>query len=167
MSNNKMKVEARGSELVISRILDAPPERVFQIWSSCEHLKSWWGPKEWPMDECTMDFREGGEWRYCLRGPNEGDESWGLAIYQVIVNPEKIVYRDHFTDSEGIVNQEMPELLVTVEFIKQSSQTRMVNTTLFDSTETRKSLMDMGAVEGWSSSLDRLEAYLSQLIAES
>jgi len=119
------------------------------------------------MDECTMDFREGGEWRYCLRGPNEGDESWGLAIYQVIVNPEKIVYRDHFTDSEGIVNQEMPELLVTVEFIKQSSQTRMVNTTLFDSTETRKSLMDMGAVEGWSSSLDRLEAYLSQLIAES
>lgn len=149
-------------ELIISRVFNAPKELVFKAWSSCEQLKHWWGPKEWPMHECTMDFRVGGEWRYCLRGPNDGDESWGKAIYREIDNPEKIAYKDHFTDSEGHINKEMPELFVTVEFVDQEGKTRMINTTLFDTPETREKIEEMGAVEGWNSSLDRLEHHLNQ-----
>ena len=117
MSNDKLQVKTNDRELILSRVFAASKDLLFQMWSSCEHLSRWWGPKEWPMDECTMDFREGGEWLYCLRGPNEGDEGWSKAIYQEIDTPEKIVYKDHFTDSEGTINPEMPELLVTVEFI--------------------------------------------------
>ncbi len=167
MANDKLHMEARGRELILSRVFNAPPDLLFQMWSSCEHLKHWWGPKEWPMEECAMDFREGGEWRYCLRGPNEGDESWGKAIYQEIVEPERIVYKDHFTDSDGSLNTEMPELVTTVEFMEQNGQTRMVNTTLFDSPEMRDSIVDMGAVEGWSSSLDRLEEHLLHVVSAS
>lgn len=160
MSKDNVHVETKERKLTISRVFDAPRALVFEAWSSCEHLKHWWGPKEWPMDECTMDFREGGEWFYCLRGPDEGDESWGKAIYQEINRPAKIVYKDHFADSEGNVNREMPELLITVEFVEQEGKTRQIQTTLFDSVETRKKIVEMGFVEGMSSSLDRLAEHL-------
>lgn len=156
-----MNVETKNRELIITRNFNAPKNLVFEVWSDCKHLKHWWGPKEWPMNECEMDFREGGAWRYCLRGPNEGDESWGKAIYQEIKNPGKIVYKDHFTDSEGTINEEMPDLLITVEFIESEGQTRQIQTALFDSVETRKKITDMGFVEGMSSSLDRLEEHLA------
>jgi len=163
MSNHKLDVETRGRELILTRVFDAPKNLLFQMWTSCEHLSHWWGPKEWPMDECTMDFREGGEWLYCLRGPNEGDESWGKAIYQEIDQPDKLVYKNYFTDSNGTVNEEMPEMRVTVEFIAQNGQTKMIETTLYDSPETRKSVVEMGAVEGMNSSLDRLEERLAEI----
>lgn len=163
MSIDKLKVETKGKELIMSRNFDAPRELVFEAYSSCEHLKHWWGPKEWPMKECSIDFREGGKWHFCLRGPNEGDESWGLAIYQEIEEPEKIVYKDHFSDEDGNINKEMPEMLITVEFIDQNGKTRLLSTTLFDSSETLEKTVEMGAVEGMNSSLDRLEGHLKKV----
>ncbi len=162
MTNNKISVETQGKELIMTRIFDAPPELVSEAYSSCKHLKHWWGPKEWPMDECKMDFREGGEWHYCLRGPNEGDESWGKAIYKEIDKPEKLVYEDYFSDAEGDINEEMPGMLITVEFIKHEGKTKLSSTTLFDSPETLEKTVEMGVVEGMNSSLDRLEEYLAK-----
>lgn len=160
MTNNKTHVETKDRKLLMTRIFDAPRELVFKAYSSCEHLKHWWGPKEWPMDECEMDFRVGGKWHFCLRGPNEGDESWGLATYKEINKPRKIVYQDNFADKDGNINQEMPGMLITVEFIEHEGKTKLASTTLFDTPETLKSIVEMGAVEGWNSSLDRLEEYL-------
>lgn len=157
-----MTVETRGRELIMSRTFEAPRELVFDAYSSCEHLKNWWGPKEWPMHECTMDFREGGTWHYCLRGPNEGDESWGIATYKEIDRPEKLVYRDHFSDEDGNINEEMPGMLITVQFIDEGGKTRLESTTLFDSEETLKSIVEMGVVEGMTSTLDRLEVFLKK-----
>jgi uncharacterized protein YndB with AHSA1/START domain len=166
MTTDKMNVETKERELIITRDFDAPRNLLFEVWSSCEHLKHWWGPNECPMDECEMDFRQGGEWRYCLRGPNKGDESWGKAIYQVIKKPEKIEYKDYFTDSEGNINEEMPWLLITVEFIEHDGLTRQIQTVQFDSAETRKMITEMGFIEGMSSSLDRLEEHLEQVTTQ-
>ncbi|MEX0720035.1 MAG: SRPBCC domain-containing protein [Balneolaceae bacterium] len=163
MITHKTDVQSKGRKLILTRDFDAPPELVFDVWSSCKHLKNWWGPKEWPMDECMLDFREGGEWRYCLRGPNKEDESWGKAIYQEINKPGKIVYKDHFTDNDGNINEEMPELLVTVEFDENEGKTRQIQTVLFDTAETRDKIVEMGFIEGMSSSLDRLEEHLAAI----
>lgn len=160
MTSNKTKVETKDRELIMERIFDAPPNLMFEVWSSCEHLKHWWGPKEWPMDECEMDFREGGKWHFCLRGPNKGDESWGLAIYKNIDKPQKIVYQDNFSDEDGNINEEMPEMLITVEFFEHEGKTRQVSTTLFDTEESLQKTVEMGAVEGMSSSMERLDEYL-------
>jgi uncharacterized protein YndB with AHSA1/START domain len=162
-THDKMTVEAKGRELTIERIFNAPPELMFEMWSDCKHLKHWWGPKEWPMDECKMDFREGGKWHFCLRGPNEGNESWGLAIYKKIDKPAKIVYTDHFSDKDGNINEEMPGMLITVEFHEHEGKTRVASTTLFDTPESRKKIVEMGVIEGMSSSMDRLDEYLGTI----
>lgn len=156
----KTKAVTEDRKLILTRKFNAPPELIFEMWSDCNHLKHWWGPKEWPMHECVLNFQEGGEWKYCLRGPDEGDESWGLAIYQEINRPDKIVYRDHFTDSDGNINKGMPELLVTVEFLQRNGKTEQVSSVIFSSNEERDSIVRMGMVEGMDSSLDRLDEYL-------
>ncbi len=166
MKTNNTNVETQDRELTLTRIYDAPRKLVFEAWSSCEHLKHWWGPKEWPMDECSMNFSEGGEWVYCLRGPNEGDEGWGKAVYQEITKPEKIVYQDYFTDSKGNINEKMPSILVSVEFEETEGKTRQIQTVYFESAEARKTIVEMGFVEGMSSSLDRLEERLAQVSAK-
>lgn len=159
----KTKVQKEDIKLILTRDFNAPPALLFEVWSNCKHLKHWWGPKEWPMNECEMDFREGGEWRYCLRGPNDGDESWGLAIYKEISKPNKIIYTDHFTDAEGNVMEDMPNLIITVEFVAQYGKTRQINTVDFDTNEERDKIYKMGMAEGMDSSLDRLDPYLAEL----
>lgn len=160
---NKMNVETKDRELLMERIFDAPPELVFEAYSSCEHLKHWWGPKEWPMEECTLDFREGGEWHYCLRGPNDGDESWGKAIYKEIDKPERIVYLDYFSDKDGNINEEMPGTETTMIFEPHEGKTKLIGIAQYPSSDALKTVLDMGMVEGMTSSLDRLEEHLAQI----
>lgn len=161
--NDKLKVEINDRELILTRDFEAPRELLFTMWSDCKHLKQWWGPKEWPMEECTMDFRVDGSWHYCLRGPGEEDASWGKAIYKKITRPEQIAYRDFFSDEEGGVNEQMPETRISVSFMERNGETRQVQRTLFDSNRTRDELLEMGVVEGMNSSLDRLEAHLESI----
>lgn len=160
----KTQVKKEDKKLILIREFDAPPELMFEVWSDCKHLKHWWGPKEWPMDECEMDFREGGSWLYCMHGPNEGDEAWGKAIYKEIDRPTKLIYKDHFTDAEGNVVENMPNLIVTVEFVPQNGKTKQINTIDFETNEDRDKIYEMGMAEGMDSSMDRLESYLSQTL---
>jgi uncharacterized protein YndB with AHSA1/START domain len=155
--------ETKEKQLIMTRYFQASPELLFEVWSHCKHLKNWWGPKEWPMDECTIDFREGGEWRYCLRGPNKGDESWGKAIYRKINRPDNIVYNDHFTDPDGNVAHNMPNMIITVHFTSLNGKTRQTITVQFDTDAERDKIVEMGMAEGMDSSLDRMDEYLAEI----
>lgn len=163
MTTDKTKVESKGKVLIIERIFEAPPSLMFDIWTDCKHLKHWWGPKEWPMHECEMDFREGGSWLYCMRGPNEGDEAWGKFIYDEIRKPHKIVYRDYFTDSTGAINKELPGSKTVLEFFEHNGVTRQVSVTEYESPESLKTVLDMGMIEGINSSMERLDEYLETI----
>lgn len=163
MTTTKTKVEAKGKTLIIERIFEAPPSLMFDVWTDCKHLKHWWGPKEWPMHECEMDFREGGSWHYCLRGPNEGDESWGKALYDQIDKPKKIVYRDYFADNKGNINEDMPGSKTELVFLEHNGITRQVSTTEYESPESLQQVLDMGMIEGMNSSMERLDEYLETI----
>lgn len=159
-SHSNQTVETKERDLIISRTFNAPRELVFETYTTCEHLKNWWGPRSWPMEECEIDFKEGGKWHFCLRGPNEGDESWALAEYKEIVPPEKIVYIDNFSDEKGTINPEMPSLLNTVKFNSMGDKTEVVTQTRMDSKEELDKLIEMGVIEGFTESLDRLDEHL-------
>lgn len=163
MTTHKTNVETKGRELIITRDFEAPPALMFEVWSDCKHLKHWWGPKEWPMHECKMDFREGGSWHYCLRGPNDGDESWGKAIYNEIDKPRKIIYRDYFADSEGSINEDMPGSKNELEFLEYHGITRQVSTTQYESPASLQKVLDMGMIDGMNSSMERLDEYLEKI----
>jgi uncharacterized protein YndB with AHSA1/START domain len=150
-------------EFVVERIFAAPRELVFQAFSACEHLAEWWGPAGWTLPVCQIDFRPGGVWFYCMAGPG-GEQSCGRAVYQEIVEPERIVYTDAFADAQGNVQTELPEMLITLTFAEHDGKTRLTTRTLFASAEDLKTTLDMGMVEGLNETWDRLERYLARAI---
>jgi len=148
-------------EFVMERIFAAPRELVWQAWTKPEYLAHWWGPKGWTLPVCNVDFRPGGVWHYCMRGP-EGEEGWGKAIYQEIVEPERIVYLDTFSDEAGNSVEGMPEMVITVTFAEHNGKTRLTAHAQFASAADLESVVAMGMVEGLAETWDRLEAYLAE-----
>lgn len=154
--------------LVLERVFDAPRDLVFQMFKEPEHLKRWWGPRGWEVPVCTVDFRPGGVWHYCMKcvDQNQGEffgmESWGKGVYKEIVEPDKIVYTDFFADAEGNVNESMPSTEITLEFIDLGGKTKLVNRAEYVSAEALKSVMDMGMLQGITETWDRLEERLNE-----
>lgn len=173
MSENKLKnsltTNVEGRVLVIERIFNAPRSLVFQAFSDGEHLANWWGPRGWQTENRKFEFKPGGVWHYCMKctDKNQGDfygqESWGKAVYHEIVVPEKIVYIDMFADEEGQPTEGMPELKITMNFIEQEGQTKIITRSEFASVEDLKRIMDMGVVQGMASQFECLDELLEEL----
>ncbi len=55
-------VQANPIDLTITRVFDAPRDLVFAMWTSQEHMRRWFGPKDFTIIEHDMavDFRPGG-----------------------------------------------------------------------------------------------------------
>ncbi|HEY9857168.1 MAG TPA: SRPBCC domain-containing protein [Stenomitos sp.] len=155
--------------LVLERVFDAPRDLVFKMYKEPEHLKRWWGPRGWEVPVCRVDFRPGGTWHYCMKcvdqnqGQFYGMESWGKGVYREIVEPEKIVYVDYFSDAEGNVNEAMPSTVVTLEFVDLGGKTKLVSYGEYASAEALKTVMDMGMLQGITETWDRLAERLNEV----
>ncbi|MCM3039530.1 SRPBCC domain-containing protein [Paenibacillus motobuensis] len=170
MSKNEMVSRVENNRiLVLERVFDAPRDLVFQMFKEPEHLKRWWGPRGWEIPVCNIDFRPGGVWHYCMKcvdqnqGQFYGMESWGKGVYKEIVEPEKIVYNDYFSDAEGNINESLPATLITMEFIDLDGKTKLVNRSEYASAEALKTVIDMGMMQGISETWDRLGELLESL----
>lgn len=120
-------------ELIITRIFDAPRELVWKAWTDPERVKRWWGPKGFTSPVSKIDLRVSGVYLNCMRSL-DGQDYWGTGVYREIVEPERIVYTDSFSDAEGNLvpasnygmSGDWPlELLVTVTFEEHEGKTKM------------------------------------------
>ena len=170
MSNNVMLSRVEDERVqVLERVFDAPRELVFKMFKEPEHLKHWWGPRGWELPVCSVDFRPGGVWHYCMKcvdrnqGQFYGMESWGKGIYKEISEPESISYTDYFSDAEGTINEEMPSTEVTLEFVDVDGKTKLINRGEYVSAEALQSVMEMGMLQGITDTWNRLEEHLNEI----
>ena len=70
-------------ELVITRVLDAPREAVWDLCTERAHAMEWWGPKNFTVSAFEMDLRPGGTWRAVIRSP-EGKDYPQHGTYQLV-----------------------------------------------------------------------------------
>src|SRR3954471_9221900 len=76
-------------EIAISRVINAPPEQVFEAFTQVRHLSRWWGPEGFTTTTRAFDFRLGGEWDFVLHGPDGTDyQEW--IVWTEITPPERI-----------------------------------------------------------------------------
>jgi uncharacterized protein YndB with AHSA1/START domain len=154
------------TEIVFTRTFNAPRTLVWDVWTQCEHLKNWWGPAEWELPTCEMDLRVGGHWKYCMRGPmpdGKTMESCGMATYQEIIAPEKLVYTDDFVDADFNPVEGMPQAQITVTFEEVDGKTVVTNTTRYNNKAERDSIIEMGVEAGTTQMLDGLDTYLASI----
>jgi uncharacterized protein YndB with AHSA1/START domain len=143
--------------LEIVRVLGAPPEIVFEAWSSAKHARRWWYPRQGGRDfECAafeMDFRTGGAYRYCIRSP-EGQETWAHGVYREIVPPHRLV----FTFQWEWQPRPSEETLITVSFAPAGPEATRL--TFRQEPFTDRALRD-GHEAGWGAVLDHLAAIVA------
>jgi uncharacterized protein YndB with AHSA1/START domain len=77
---------------VIERSYDADPVRVFAAWASLEAKRAWFGPPDHGADTHELDFRIGGRETFAVTVDEVGTRYSYDALYQDIVDGERIVY---------------------------------------------------------------------------
>jgi uncharacterized protein YndB with AHSA1/START domain len=142
----KSDVKITGSRLQITRIFDAPRDRVFAAWTQGDLLQRWSGCKGATKVEIEMDFRVGGSFTQKMHITGAGEFSF-TGTYDEIVVPERIVYH---------ANLGPATTRVTVEFFEQGHQTKMVLTQEGFPDENICKIVSQGTLE----SFDKLDQIL-------
>jgi len=159
--NKAMTTTVEERDVVLERTFDAPRQQVFEAYTDPGKIVKWWGPTGWLTEVYKMEVKPGGMWHYCMRGP-ENKESWGKATYHEVKAPERLKYTDSFADSEGNTVKDMPETIVTVNFVDFEGKTRLTSRIEFASTADMENVLAMGLVQGIDQTWDRLASYLSE-----
>lgn len=119
-------------------------------------------------------MRPGGSYRIVMRSP-EGEEYPTVGTYQEVAEGKRLVFSDTFDElpqewldelrkhlPEG-ANENIPPDIVTATFEAQDGKTLLTVTSRFESKALRDAILKMGAAEGWSQSLEKLEALLAEM----
>ena len=91
--------------VVIERIVNAPVELVWQLWTESEHFKRWYGPKGASVPVADMDVRVGGKRLVCMamRTPNGDMQMWFTGEYLEVIPHQRLVYTESMADEQGHV----------------------------------------------------------------
>jgi len=144
-------------EIVISRVIGAPQELVFEAFTQVRHLSRWWGPEGFTTTTRSFEFRVGGEWDFVMHGPDGTDyQEW--ITWREIVPPERIA----LLHGESRDDPNAFESVLTFE--QAGEQTRIMMHTVFPTRELRDEAVEKyHAIEGGEQTLRNLAAYVAEL----
>ncbi len=162
------------NELLVTRVFDAPIERVWKAWSDPREVRKWWGPKGFTAPHVTSDFRMGGKFLYCMHGTGlDGVERdyWSTGKFLDILPMQKIMMSLIFADKHGqpvpASHYGMPgkwadetRLTATFEFAKDG-KTRLT----IRQTGIPNEMLEVSSI-GWNQSLDKFAEVLADLTAQ-
>ena len=159
--------KANDKEIVITREFAAPRQLVWDVWTQPQHIEKWFGPKGFATRVEGLDFKVGGRSTYVMIGP-DGTEYPATGVYQEIVPIEKIVTTDEFGEGfeeiESMKNVDLPKgMISTFLFDDLGARTKLTVITAHPTVEDRKKHEEMGVVDGWNSSFDKLDEYLAEV----
>jgi uncharacterized protein YndB with AHSA1/START domain len=147
-------------EIVISRVIDAPRELVFEAFTEVRHLSRWWGPEGFTTTTRAFEFRVGEVWDFVMHGPDGPDfQEW--ITWTEIVPPERIA----LLHGESAGDPNAFESVVTFE--PDDVATRVEMRTVFPTKAQRDEVVEKyHAIEGGRQTLSNLAAYVAELVAK-
>ena len=119
------KNDPSDQELRLSRVLDAPVELVWEVWTQPDHIVQWWGPDGFTITIDLMEMRPGGEWHLVMHGP-DGTDFVSRAVFKEVVPLKRIVYEHLMTGQK---------FTATIEFEARGQKTLMNWHALFETAE--------------------------------
>ncbi|MBR0716068.1 SRPBCC family protein [Bradyrhizobium liaoningense] len=143
-------------EIVLSRVIDAPRDLVFQAWTDPRHLPQWFGPAGFKIETKEIDVRVGGLWRFDMIAP-DGTLYPNRMRFLRIEKP-RFIEIDHGSDKD-----EDPGMFrTTITFESQSDgKTVLTMRQLHPTVAQREAGIGFGAVEYGYQTLDKLAAYVA------
>jgi uncharacterized protein YndB with AHSA1/START domain len=148
MVNQKNDTSDR--ELRLSRVLDAPVELVWEVWTQPDHIAHWWGPNGCTTTIDLMDLRPGGEWHMVMHLSN-GTDHVNRMVFREVVPFKRIVY-DHINGMR---------FTVTIELEARGPKTLLNWHALFETAEQFiEMLKTFKGNEGLKQTVEKLSLYL-------
>ncbi|MBX9948513.1 MAG: SRPBCC domain-containing protein [Candidatus Obscuribacterales bacterium] len=154
------------------RVIDAPRELVFKLFTEREHLAHWWGPKGFALTIEKFEPKPGGVFLYKMAVPN-GFEMWGKWIIREIAPPERLVFVSSFSDPEGgdgchpMAPDWPKQTLCIYTFESQGTKTKLALEAFpINASQTERKTFEDGFESmngGYSGMFDNLDAYLKTL----
>jgi uncharacterized protein YndB with AHSA1/START domain len=143
-------------ELTYRRVHRASPELLFDCMTTAEHLTHFWGPAgtTTPVDNIVVDLRPGGVFETTMVSDADGSTYTMRAVYVEVRRPDRLVWIE--ADVEG-------GMRTTVTFVDLGDGRTEVIT---HQTNVPAAYLSAEARAGFSTSLDRFDAYLADLDAE-
>jgi uncharacterized protein YndB with AHSA1/START domain len=145
-------------EIVISRVVDAPRELVWEAMTMPEHVTNWWGPRGFYIKIEKMEVRDGGEWKYVMHGP-DGAEYDNHHVFTEVVKPARMVFLKGGARRGG--GTEVRAVSTWTFDSVEDGKTRVTIRMVFETAEFRdKVVKEYGAVQGAHETLAKLAEYL-------
>lgn len=138
------------SQVITSRYLPAPPEKVFQALTDPELIVKWWGPRRLKTIIDEYEPRRGGCWRFIHRDEDGNEYGFNGVIHELLLN-ERVTQTFEF---EGMPGHAVLEQL---KLEPEGEGTRIRTVSAFTSVEDRDGMVNSGMEGGLTESYDRLE----------
>src|SRR6187455_2241565 len=145
-------------EVVMSRVITAPRELVFEAFTEVRHLSQWWGPEGFTTTTRAFEFRVDGVWDFVMHGPDGTDyQEW--ISWTEITPPERIAML------HGELRDDPNAFESVLTFAPDGAATRIDMLTVFPTKAQRDEAVEKyHAVEGGQQTLSHLAAYVTEMV---
>jgi uncharacterized protein YndB with AHSA1/START domain len=142
----------------ISRLFDAPRERVFAAWSTAERVARWFSPEGCSVPEAQVDFRPGGVFSVTMRLP-DGQDSLCRGAFDEVTPPDRL----GFSCEVEMAGKARFRVRTLVDFAAEGEKTRMTVRQSYELYDAEFASAPAGAREGWRTTLDKLAREIARV----
>lgn len=137
-------------ELTVERLIDAPPETVWRVWT--ERTGEWFCPKPWRAEIVEQDFQAGGRASMVMHGP-DGEKMELEGVFLDVVPNRRIVSTDAF---KAGWQPQGPFMVSVTDFIEEDGKTRYRASARHWTAEAKQQHEAMGFHDGWGKVAEQL-----------
>jgi uncharacterized protein YndB with AHSA1/START domain len=146
-------------DLVLTRIIDAPRQKLFKMWTDPELLKQWFAPLPCTTPVAELDVRPGGANLVVMRSP-DGNEFPNRGVYLEVVENERLVFTDAYT--KAWEPSPKPFMTVIITFEDEDAKTCYTARVRHWTAADREAHEKMGFHQGWGQCADQLAALVAR-----
>jgi uncharacterized protein YndB with AHSA1/START domain len=154
------KIADQKRELQLSRLIDAPREKLYRAWTEPELLKQWFAPLPYTTPVAELDVRPGGANFVMMRAP-DGQELPNHGVYLEVVPHRRLVFTDAY--AKAWEPSPKPFMTVILTFEDEGGKTRYTARVLHWTEADREAHEKMGFHEGWGRCADQLAALVARV----
>ena len=153
MTTSKTTTSTEGRDLILTRLIDAPPEKLFRAWTDPEVMTQWFAPKPWTTPRAETDVRPGGSNLVVMASP-EGQEFPNRGVYLEVVKNQRLVFTDAYTSAWQ--PSDKPFMTVILTFEDRGGKTLYTARVRHWTDADREAHEKMGFHEGWAICTEQL-----------